>query len=90
MDHWFFPRLLLAQPTFRSLLIAHHAGDCYFIGDALAAAENVVVRLIPVVDDEINRFKRCHAPEPQNQPRFPAPFDTEISVPVPALIAAND
>ena len=41
-------------------------------------------------DPAINVLSFCQAPVPQNQPRFPFPFDTEISGPFPALIAAKD
>ena len=59
------------------------------IADAFAEAVKVFFTSRPFLP-AINTFSFCHAPEPQNQPRFPFPFDTEISGPLPALIAASD
>ena len=50
---------------------------------------NTVFTLIPFLP-ETNVLRFCQAPVPQNQPRLPAPFATEISGPLPALIAASD
>ena len=55
----------------------------------MAGAVNVLCNLIPFVE-EIAALSFCHAPLPQNHPRFPAPFESEMSGPFPALIAESD